>query len=241
MRQLDTCDFCGDAAEGVYEVVPASVADGPKRLALCAACRDTLQSVVDPLLDAAGALTGDADGQSDATTRDSSTSGDAERASPSRAVSGTAVDDAIDADSDRETGAARAQSDQAAASAVGDDEAASADGDDEPGDDEDGVTIHAGDDTGSGGPADAEESESADAESETPNGAAAGGSPARRPDGYAQVIRLLQNRDGAMPRDDLRALATNAYDLDTATFEDAVDAAIENGDVEETSGGLQTA
>jgi len=54
------------------------------------------------------------------------------------------------------------------------------------------------------------------------------------------VIRLLQNREGAMPRADLRSLATNAYDLRERTFEDALEAAVENGDVEETSGGLRT-
>lgn len=49
MRQVDTCDFCGDTAAGLFEPLPASMPDSP-RLALCDGCRDRLASVVDPLL-----------------------------------------------------------------------------------------------------------------------------------------------------------------------------------------------
>ncbi|WP_336035936.1 hypothetical protein [Halobacterium yunchengense] len=198
MRQLDTCDFCGDAAEGVYEVVPASVAGEPKRLALCADCRATLQSVVDPLLAAASATgTATADASDDASGEDAA---DTATADSTDAGDSTSAESPRDADAD--------------------------------GTDSEGVTIEVGgrDDADAGGDADPAETE----------GPSAGGSPARRPSGYAQLIRLLQNRDGAMPREDLRALATNAYDLGDAEFEAAVEAAIENGDVEETAGGLRT-
>jgi hypothetical protein len=227
MRQLDTCDFCGDAPEGVYEVVPASVGGGPKRLALCADCRETLQTVVDPLLDAAStAATTESEGDR-ATTVDAN----AQSASTDSGTdSGTAIDDAMDAG---------AESADDASTADAADDAAAASGTD------DGVTIDAGDgrevveseraDDAAGADG-AEDVAGADA-----SDAAAGGSPARRPDGYAQIIRLLQNRDGAMPRDDLRALATNAYDLGGREFETALDAAVENGDVEETDSGLRTA
>lgn len=49
MRQVRTCDFCGDDATGVYEPLPSSIPDAPRML-LCDACRDRLSSVVDPLL-----------------------------------------------------------------------------------------------------------------------------------------------------------------------------------------------
>lgn len=49
MRQVRTCDFCGDDASGLYEPLPASVPDGPRML-LCDGCRDRLGSVVDPLV-----------------------------------------------------------------------------------------------------------------------------------------------------------------------------------------------
>jgi hypothetical protein len=191
MRQLDTCDFCGGAPEGVFEVVPGDIEGGPVRLALCASCRGTLASVTDPLLDADRR---DTSGQGTATE---STDPSLEPAS-----SEPTTDEAPDT---------------ANASASGDGAAETDDADER----ED--TTDAGSDSG------------VTIESQ------GGGSPARRPDGYAQLLRLLQNRDGAMPKSDLRALATNAYDLSAETFEAAVEAAVENGDVEETASGLRTA
>ncbi|MGB9964539.1 hypothetical protein [Halobacterium hubeiense] len=178
MRQLDACDFCGDAADGVYEVVPASVAGDSRRLALCADCRSTLQSVVDPLLKAAERV-----------------DGESEPDSPEPAT--------VDADA-------------------------------APAADEDGVVIESGA-ADAPGPEDAGETGD-----EQDDEAAGGAEQERRPPGYGQVIRLLQNRDGAMPRDDLRALATNAYDLGGREFDDALEAAVENGDVEESPDGLRT-
>ncbi|HKJ58793.1 MAG TPA: hypothetical protein VKA37_06170 [Halobacteriales archaeon] len=58
MRQVRTCDFCGDDAAGLYEPYPPSVPDGP-RLLLCDGCRDRLSSIVDPLV---AAIEGDAGG-----------------------------------------------------------------------------------------------------------------------------------------------------------------------------------
>lgn len=49
MRQVRTCDFCDDAAAGLYEPYPPSIPDGPRML-LCEGCRDRLSSVVDPLV-----------------------------------------------------------------------------------------------------------------------------------------------------------------------------------------------
>jgi len=199
MRQVDACDFCGDAPDGVFEVVPAAVPDGPVRLALCADCRTTLETVVDPLLaaDASDAL-------ADEVAAETAPSEDAERASRS---------------ADGESGAARASTDDAAETAPNaptamhespDEHEPGESTDDSPGDDG-GITIEQ----------------------------QGGGAPVERPDGYAQVLRLLENRDGGMPRDDIRALATNAYDLTDRTFEAAVDAAVENGDVEEGADGLR--
>ena len=60
MRQVRTCDFCGDDAAGLYEPYPPAVPDGP-RLLLCDGCRDRLSSVVDPLV---AAIEGDVGGDS---------------------------------------------------------------------------------------------------------------------------------------------------------------------------------
>ncbi|WP_232703213.1 hypothetical protein [Halobacterium wangiae] len=193
MRQLDSCDFCGERPEGVFEVVPGSAAGGARRLALCSACRETLQSVVDPLLDDANrtAASSDDPGAADSPDEDPDPRGANDTQDSAREA------DAVpDAEPAAETDAARESASERDA-------------------DSEGITIQ--------------------------SGGSATSSEQRRPDGYAQVIRLLQNREGAMPRDDLRALATNAYDLRERTFEDAVEAAVENGDVEETNGGLRTA
>lgn len=204
MRQLDSCDFCGEPPEGVFEVVPASVAGEARRLALCADCRATLQSVTDPLLDAAR---GSSDEQS----------GTEQAATP----------------------ATRAEAKPPSGDAFAPDTVASTDDGDESGSAttvDDGVTIDANDDAaassdGTEDPASSDDAADAATDDESTE---------RKPDGYAKVVRLLQNRDGAMARDDLQALATNAYDLSASTFRDAVDAAIENGDLTETSDGLRT-
>jgi hypothetical protein len=190
MRQLDTCDFCGDAADGVYEVVPASVAGESRRLALCTDCRATLQSVVDPLLDAAGSPSAAPEPESESVVAES-----AERT-----------------DDDTQTDAAE-----------------SADSTAEPAAD-DGIVIESGsaDEPEAAETVDVDDADTSSTQSK------------RRPSGYAQVIRLLQNRDGAMPRDDLRALATNAYDLGGREFDEVVEAAVENGDLKESPAGLRT-
>jgi len=204
MRQVDACDFCGDAPDGVFEVVPAAVPDGPVRLALCADCRTTLETVVDPLLaaDASDQTAGE-------TATADSRSGGAEPVTRSTdgepgPASGSVSDGAADAAPNAPTGM-RDSPDQGEPS-----EDTAGGSPDESGDDG-GITIEQ----------------------------QGGDTPAERPDGYAQVLRLLENRNGGMPRGDLRALATNAYDLTDRTFEAAVDAAVENGDVEEGADGLR--
>lgn len=56
MREVRSCDFCGEDAAGAYEVVPAGtgVTAEARRMLLCDGCRDRLAAVVDPLLDALG-------------------------------------------------------------------------------------------------------------------------------------------------------------------------------------------
>jgi len=203
MRQLDSCDFCDADAEGVFEVVPGSAAGGGQRLALCSSCRETLQSVVDPLLHAQGA--------GDDSTADAGAADSPDHEPDPRGANATSAS-VPEVEPDRETDAATGETaaDEASSDGGTSEAARRSESDDDAG----GVTIQSGDDDT--------------------------GSSKRKPEGYAQVIRLLQNRDGAMPRSDLRSLATNAYDLRERTFEEAVDAAVENGDLEETSGGLRT-
>ncbi|MFB6091059.1 MAG: hypothetical protein ABEJ97_08375 [Halobellus sp.] len=65
MRQLRSCDFCGGDAAGVYAVVPPELSPTEaeqRRVILCADCRETLEAVLDPLLDRLGV---DRDAESD--------------------------------------------------------------------------------------------------------------------------------------------------------------------------------
>jgi len=172
MRQLDTCDFCGDPADGVYEVLPDGVDADERRLVLCTHCHEVLAGVVDPLL---AALDGDTSG---GVTPSNDASADA---SPNPPADGRPDADAA---------------------------------------------------------ADADVSEAAAA---TAAASSATASRADRPEGYAKVVRLLRNRPEAMSRADLTELATGAYDLSERDVEAAVDAAVENGHVEETSAGLRAA
>jgi hypothetical protein len=68
MRQLRRCDFCGGDAAGVYEVLPPELDPTEaeqRRVVLCADCADTLETVVDPLLDRLGVDTGDGGAEAD--------------------------------------------------------------------------------------------------------------------------------------------------------------------------------
>ena len=72
MRQLRACDFCGDDAAGVYEVLPSELSPTEaeqRRVVLCENCLETLETVVDPLLDRLG-IGGDADAEPTAKPRE---------------------------------------------------------------------------------------------------------------------------------------------------------------------------
>ena len=61
MRQLRSCDFCGDDAAGVYEVLPPELSPTEAeqhRVVLCSDCVGTLEAVVNPLLERLGVDTG---------------------------------------------------------------------------------------------------------------------------------------------------------------------------------------
>jgi len=111
MRQLHSCDFCGEEAAGVYEAVPPELSPTEteqRRVALCPACRETLEAVVDPLLARLGvdiaaadssSTAADPTGAAEPTRTDTAPSG-SEPLSPA-SVSGP--DDADDADETGDT------------------------------------------------------------------------------------------------------------------------------------------
>lgn len=86
MEEVRACDFCGGGASGVYEVVPAETgASGEaRRMVLCDGCRDTLASVVDPLLAAGTGADGSGDDVDEGreVDRGSEPAGDGQEAAP---------------------------------------------------------------------------------------------------------------------------------------------------------------
>ena len=106
MREVNSCDFCGEAAAGTFQVVPPErdpTGEG-RRMVLCGGCRDTLGDVLDPLLGGAHAGGGDREETGSATTvvaeperesetpgRDGSPAGGG-RASVGEASAGTTTD-----------------------------------------------------------------------------------------------------------------------------------------------------
>jgi len=186
MREVRACDFCGEAAVGVFEVLPAGVAgDEPKRMVLCESCAGTLSGIVDPLLDARA-----------------------------EAAEAPLVAEAEPADSP-DTSEAGAGTESAA------DEV-----EDESEDEDDDTT------------AAAEEGE--DDGDELVN--EAGGRPTRNrsgtPKGYSKVMRFLEGREFPMEREAAETMVVEAYGMDGATVEAAIDHAAKHGRIRVASGKL---
>lgn len=203
MRQLRTCDFCGDDPTGVYEVLPASL--GPteaeqRRVALCAGCRNTLESTLEPLL---ARLDGSETASSEPAPNPATP---APERDPNPVAEPRSAPDP-EPTPEPETPAEAAEPDE-----------------------------NADDVADEGENADALPGERAAVRKEVRRIAPRGD----RPPGYDKVLRLLQNREGAMKRDDLRTLVTNAYGLGDGEFDAVVDAAVENGDLAESRKGLRT-
>ena len=104
----------------------------------------------------------------------------------------------------------------------------------------------ADDDSVEAGPGDAEESNEGEAEAEAddeggdaqPTGAAAAGV---TPAAYNRVVKLLQNREFPVDIEEMRTLATNAYDLDPGEFDAIVEALAEREPVRRDGGQLHRA
>lgn len=229
MRELSTCDFCGDDADGVYEVLPDDIGPvtAPRRLALCTDCEGLLSSVLEPVLDRLRAA--DTDGDSAAT---------------SRTESGPESERYIGSKSERLADPTQPPADPDAEGVqIEAPETAADDTDAEPAAEPTAETDAESADDSADQPDVESAAKSPDDSAGKPTGPDAdsgAGSTGSKPAGYGKLIRLLQNREGSMPREALHALATNAYDMSDEAFEEIVDTAIENGDIQETEKGLQT-
>lgn len=188
MRQVRTCDFCGDDATGLYEPLPDSVPDSP-RLLLCDGCRDRLGSLIDPLV---AQLDGGAGGRADEPSDDQP-----RRDRTTEAPDGGAKPDPGHSPRD-EPASARPEPDPApekpASSVVG-------------------------------------ESRDAGGRSQKERGGT--------PHGYRKVMRLLENRQLPMAREDAEHLAAEAYELDPDEVAKAIDHAVEYDRLREIDGQLK--
>ncbi|SEO61038.1 hypothetical protein SAMN04487948_103481 [Halogranum amylolyticum] len=98
MREVQSCDFCGDDAVGTFEVVPDDLFSSDtdqRRVALCDHCRTTLEGVLEPFIRRdADAVVNDeaADAEPTVSTTEADETGadDADRSSTSAAVDPTA-------------------------------------------------------------------------------------------------------------------------------------------------------
>jgi hypothetical protein len=255
MRQLRSCDFCGGDAAGVYEVLPPELSPTEaeqRRIVLCSNCAETLETVVDPLLERLGVETGDDTSGSDA---GSPASEGAARAEPSRSETASPAetttvetddaspaservdvnrseddspfvpDDPADSPPDRST-TADATGDGAVQWNGGEPTASAADGDGP-----DGATDPA---------SDADESRGApDGNADGPNGSgAAAADRSDEPEDFRTVMRLLANREFPVERDAIVELAASAYELDAQHVHRILDHAVDRGVLAEDGGTL---
>lgn len=232
MRELRSCDFCGDEAAGVYEVVPGDIPGvDARRMVLCDACRDTLADIVDPLLEA-----GRHGGRSKAKR---AAEADSEAASARDSGSQPSRTPEPEPETESEADAESSSDGAAESSSEADAETASTPGDGggEPGD---AGGMERGDvggaAAGEAGEAGAPESDAESTAAESPS------KPERieRPEGYGKVVRLVENRDAGIKRRDLEELASGAYGLSVSEVEAAIDFALEQGTFVETDRGLKT-
>jgi hypothetical protein len=87
MQALDRCDFCGEQAAGTFQIIPEELDPTEaerRRVVLCDSCRAQLETLIEPLLDRAGA-------PAEQTTSDSSTESTAATETDSESESGQLI------------------------------------------------------------------------------------------------------------------------------------------------------
>jgi len=258
---LSSCYFCGAAIEeplSEYPVVPDSLAPGPDEqvtVVLCPSCHRKLSTVIDRVVDAADRRqrTLDGAGADGASSSATETDDGEESAAESAAPGGTPTieedaaadllesDDPLGSESDGDPSGDEPSDDGSepgaddGPSAVGAADAAAGDasdtGDAPPGgttaaasDPSDGVTVDDPDrpeSSGPGGTADSGRASPADA-SDAPSQAT-----------YNRVVRLLQNREFPVERDEIATVAMNAYDIPPEDFDAVIQTAVNRGVLEE--------
>lgn len=253
MEQFSSCYFCGDAIDaslGEYPVVPASVdpeAGDRRTIVLCTECKRKLDPVVEAVVDAVGG---------DAVTVDRSASNVRER----EAASGGSDEESPDAGRD-----SKSRSD--IGSTLGDDEdvlrsvGEGTDDTDEAGGMEFGRTVAESGSGGDDGDGEADVGDDKEASTDSSergysSGQRAGGRPTdgSGDDGddedepqrdvtmtrleNTNVMRMMQNREFPVDRDDFVVVASSAYEISRDRCEKVVDLAVKHDLLREEDGEL---
>ncbi|MBX0323961.1 hypothetical protein EGH21_13060 [Halomicroarcula sp. F13] len=235
MDRLSSCYFCGaalDASLSEYPVVPKSLqteATPDQQVTLCPTCRRKLATVLKRVVAAADEDPDDQSGLMDE-------SGMEPQPDP-MAVGDASETGESESDVDEE-GLLDTEDD--ASSETAPDRTHPMAGADEPADtDERSETTPTG--TASSGTAETtgtqagSASESTDSRHDTADEASDDGPSLTRLE-YSKVMRLLQNRQLPVDRDEIRAVAVNAYDIEPEEFDAIIDAAVDRGLIAEENG-----
>ncbi|APX97794.1 hypothetical protein [Natronorubrum daqingense] len=269
MRELRTCDFCGGDAAGTFEVLPPELEPTEteqRRVVLCAACKPTLEELLEPLLTRAGlgepATASSAEETTAAPDHDPAATPNADSATRQRRETTTESSDTVDGDdrtdtagsneaneadkSDDERHASIAELESPHRDGITFDEVESADAVDATGDEAAASAVETIDDAAANSsddaPADSSDDAPADSSDKTPvdsQPSQQSKSARKPPASYGKVIRLLQNREFPMNRTTVENLAAGAYDLESYEVEAIVDHALETGEFVESDGTLQ--
>ena len=233
MGQLSSCYFCGTALDEPVGTYRLGGDDAGETVTLCAGCAEKL----DTLLDAASVV-GDVRPENGAEQPSADQSSDETPSTISTVVETTGTVDESGGTAGDTTAGGGAESD--AASSDGEPAESEAEPDLAGGFETKEATGTAGDDSNG-----IEESEAAEDEAEVTDTASGAGTAedairqsqlSRRE--FNKVIRLLQNREFPVDRQEFVIVASNAYDLGRSECGAVIDLAVERGIIAEEDGQL---
>ncbi|WP_239524392.1 hypothetical protein [Halogeometricum borinquense] len=266
MRQLRSCDFCGGDAAGIYEVLPADLSpteSEQRRVVLCDGCLETLETVIDPLLNRLRAEESERSVEKD-TQRERSSSPNPTPASTESGEpggiegNGQSLDTSATAQTSAETPVGEDSStttDHSAAEAepVSDKQPVDEEADDAT-EDTPSAAVETADAPASGddtvGAADEGEQRESNADDEatnetdeTPTETKENDSESTKsePPNFRKVMRLLNNREFPVERTEFADLASGAYDLDPSQVDDIIEYAIHRDVLADDGGQLRRA
>jgi len=238
MPQLSACYFCGTALDDPvddYPIAPESLrADDtdPTTVTLCASCHEKLDAVVAELGDAfrtaqSGSPTVDAPADADDLLVDPDTEPTASAASPGTDADGNAVPDPRQTDETATEPGPEEQSTTHSEPETSESTTAALD------------TGAAGDSTAADDAGDSDTPDAADADdADDGERAVVEGKHDISALEYNKVMRLLQNREFPVDREEIEVVAANAYQVGRADCAKVIDVAVDRGLIAEDDGQL---